>query len=170
VIRSDIPPGLPDSSTIEQTALADRPEIESLRQQQLGARATTSLTKEFWLPDISFGVSRDYLQPGPALFTTGISLPLPTFYWQHAKGDIAQASHFEKELDATYRDARAQVVQDVRTAYANAQHRDATGHVHSRRARTSGARGLPRCVDQLQPRRLVGARGTHRSEARCFRH
>jgi outer membrane protein TolC len=116
----DIPPGLPDSSTIEQTALADRPEIESLRQQQLGARATTSLTKEFWLPDISFGVSRDYLQPGPALFTTGISLPLPTFYWQHAKGDIAQASHFEKELDATYRDARAQVVQDVRTAYANA--------------------------------------------------
>jgi outer membrane protein TolC len=116
----DIPPPLPDSATIEQTALANRPEIESLRQQQLGARATTSLAKEFWYPDISFGVSRDYLQPGPALFTTGISLPLPAFYWQHARGDIAQASHFEKELDATYRDTRAQVVQDVRTAYANA--------------------------------------------------
>lgn len=116
----DIPPPLPDSSTIEQTALANRPEIESLRQQQLGARATTSLAKEFWFPDISFGVTRDYLQPGPALFTTGISLPLPAFYWQHARGDIAQASHFEKELEATYRDTRAQVVQDVRTAYANA--------------------------------------------------
>jgi outer membrane protein TolC len=116
----DIPPPLPDSATIEQTALINRPEIESLRQQQLGARATTSLAKEFWYPDISFGVSRDYLQPGPALFTTGISLPLPAFYWQHARGDIAQASHFEKELDATYRDTRAQVVQDVRTAYANA--------------------------------------------------
>lgn len=116
----DIPPPLPDSSTIEQTALANRPEIQSLRQQQLGARATTGLAREFWLPDITFAVSRDYLQPGPALFTTGISLPLPAFYWQHAKGDIAQASHFEKELDATYRDARVQVVQDVRTAFANA--------------------------------------------------
>jgi outer membrane protein TolC len=116
----DIPPPLPDSSTIEQTALASRPEIESIRQQQLGARATTSLTREFWLPDITFAVSRDYIQPGPALFTTGISLPIPLLYWQHAKGDIAQSTHFEKELAASYRDTRAQVIQDVRTAYANA--------------------------------------------------
>jgi len=116
----DIPPPLPDSSSIEQTALANRPEIESLRQQQLGARATTSLTREFWLPDITFAVARDYLQPGPALFTTGISMPIPLLYWQHAKGDIAQSTHFEKELEATYRDTRAQVIQDVRTAYANA--------------------------------------------------
>jgi outer membrane protein TolC len=28
--------------------------------------------------------------------------------------------HFERELDATYRDTRAQVTQDVRSAYANA--------------------------------------------------
>jgi len=116
----DIPPALPDSSTIEQTALTSRPEIQSLQQQQLGARATTSLAREFWLPDITFAVARDYAQPGAPLFTTGISLPLPASYWQHAKGDIAQASHFEKELDATYRDTRVQVVQDVRTAYANA--------------------------------------------------
>ena len=47
-------------------------------------------------------------------------MPIPLLYWQHAKGDIAQATHFEKELEATYRDARVQVVQDVRTAYANA--------------------------------------------------
>jgi len=116
----DIPPALPDSSSIEQTALANRPEIQSLQQQQLGARASTSLVREFWLPDITFAVSRDYVQPGNPLFTTGISLPIPVLYWQHAKGDIAQATHFEKEIDATYRDTRAQVVQDVRIAYANA--------------------------------------------------
>jgi cobalt-zinc-cadmium efflux system outer membrane protein len=45
---------------------------------------------------------------------------LPVFYWSHAKGDIAQARHFERELAAAYRDARAQVTQDVRSAYANA--------------------------------------------------
>jgi len=116
----EIPPPLPDSSTIEQSALANRPEIESVRQQQLGARATTTLAREFWLPDLTMAVTRDYSQPGPAQFTTGIALPLPAFYWQHARGDIAQSQHFERELAATYRDTRAQVVQDVRTAYANA--------------------------------------------------
>ena len=116
----DLPPTLPDSSTIEQIALQNRPEITSLRQQQAGAHATTNLAREFWLPDLTFAISRDYAQPGAAVFTTGISLPLPAFYWQHARGDIAQSQHFERELEATYRDTRAQVIQDVRSAYANA--------------------------------------------------
>jgi cobalt-zinc-cadmium efflux system outer membrane protein len=116
----DIPPPLPDSATIEQIALANRPELSILQNQQQGARASTSLVKQFWYPDLTVAVQRDYSQPGSPLFTTGISLPLPTFYWQHARGDIAQAQHFERELEATYRDARAQVTQDVRSAYANA--------------------------------------------------
>jgi outer membrane protein TolC len=116
----DLPPALPDSSTIEQIALQNRPEITSLQQQQAGARATTNLAREFWLPDLTFAISRDYAQPGSAVFTTGIALPLPTFYWYHARGGIAQSQHFERELEATYRDTRAQVIQDVRSAYANA--------------------------------------------------
>ena len=116
----DIPAMLPDSSTIEQMALANRPELSILQNQQEGARATTSLTKQFWFPDLTISIQRDYAQPGSPLFTTGIALPLPTFYWQHARGDIAQAQHFERELEATYRDARAQVTQDVRSAYPNA--------------------------------------------------
>jgi len=116
----DVPPPLPDSSTIEQLALANRPELSILQSQQQGARATTSLAKQFWFPDLTMSVGRDYAQPGSPLFTTGISLPLPAFYWQHSRGDIAQSEHFERELEATYRDARAQVTQDVRSAYANA--------------------------------------------------
>ena len=116
----EMPPALPDSATIEQVALANRPELSILQSQQQGAHATTSLTKQFWYPDLTMSIQRDYVQPGSPLFTTGIALPLPTFYWQHARGDIAQAQHFERELEATYRDARAQVTQDVRSAYANA--------------------------------------------------
>jgi len=114
------PPPLPDSASVEQVALANRPELAILQQQQLGARATTSLTKQFWFPDFTMSIQRDYSQPGSPLFTTGISLPLPALYWQHSRGDIAAAQHFERELDATYRDARAQVTQDVRSAFANA--------------------------------------------------
>jgi len=115
-----MPTELPDSATIDQIALANRPELNVLRNQQAGARASTSLVKEFWYPDFTFAVTRDYIAPGAPLFTTGISLPLPALYWQHSRGDIAQAQHFERELDATYRDTRAQVTQDVRSAYANA--------------------------------------------------
>lgn len=115
-----IPDALPDSASIEAIALANRPELAILSHQQDGARATTTLTKEFWLPDLNFAVGRDYAQPGSPLFTTGLSFPLPVIYWQHSKGDIAQAQHFERELAATYRDTRAQVTQDVRSAYANA--------------------------------------------------
>ncbi|HEY4306711.1 MAG TPA: TolC family protein [Gemmatimonadaceae bacterium] len=116
----DLPPSLPDSSTIDQIALGNRPELKILENQQLGARASTGLAKEFWLPDLTFAAGRDYAVPGPVLFTTGLAFPLPVFYWSHKKGDISQAEHFERELAATYRDTRAQVTQDVRSAYANA--------------------------------------------------
>ena len=115
-----LPAPLPDSSTIEQIALENRPELRALQQQQIGAHASTGLAKEFWLPDLTMSVQRDYAVPGSPLFTTGIALPLPAFFWQHTRGDIAQAQHFERELAATYRDTRAQVIQDVRAAYANA--------------------------------------------------
>jgi cobalt-zinc-cadmium efflux system outer membrane protein len=116
----DMPAPLPDSASIDQLAVANRPELAILRNQQSGAHASTGLIKEFWLPDLTFAVTRDYVAPGSPLFTTGIALPLPAFYWQHSRGDIAQAQHFERELEATYRDTRAQVTQDVRSAYANA--------------------------------------------------
>lgn len=117
----EVPTPLPDSATIERVALASRPELAMIEQQQAGARASTSLVKEFWIPDVAFAVQRDYINPNNTpVFTTGISMPLPVFLWQHTRGDIAQAEHFEKELSATYRDTRAQVTQDVRSAYANA--------------------------------------------------
>ncbi len=115
-----MPPALPDTSTVVQTALENRQELKALQQQQLGQAATTKLTKEFWIPDFTLGVAKDYSVPGQALFTTGVTMALPVFYWQHARGDIALSQHTENELAATYRDTRAQVTQDVRTSYANA--------------------------------------------------
>jgi cobalt-zinc-cadmium efflux system outer membrane protein len=116
----DLPAPLPDSATIDQIAGANRPELQILQNQQSGAKASTGLAKEFWLPDLTFAVGRDYAVPGSTLFTTGLSFPLPVFYPSHAKGDIAAAQHYERELAAAYRDTRAQVTQDVRLAYANA--------------------------------------------------
>jgi cobalt-zinc-cadmium efflux system outer membrane protein len=115
-----VPPPLPDSTVIERVALGARPELAVAESEQRGQRANTSLLKQFWLPDLTLGVSHDYTQPGSPVFSTGVALPLPTFFWQHTRGEIAESQHRERELAASFRDLRAQVTQDVRSAYANA--------------------------------------------------
>ena len=115
-----LPAPLPDLAQIESAGLATRPELASLRSQQVGARAAVTLAREFWLPDFFIGLNRDYATEGPALFTTGIALPLPVFFWQHTRGEIAEARYRERELTAAYADLEAQVGQDIRAAYATA--------------------------------------------------
>lgn len=119
----EIPPAVPDVDLLEQRALEARPELASLASQQTGARANTTLAREFWLPDFTLGAQRDYGPAGTgtgALYTAGIALPVPVFYWQHTKGEIAESKHRERELAASYRDLRAEVSQDVRAAHATA--------------------------------------------------
>jgi outer membrane protein TolC len=119
----DVPPPLPDVDQLEAQALSVRPELASIASQQAGARANTALAREFWLPDLTLGAQRDYGPAGAgtgALFTAGVALPLPVFYGQHSRGEIAESQHRERELEATARDLRAAVAQDVRAAYATA--------------------------------------------------
>ncbi|MES1259729.1 MAG: TolC family protein, partial [Gemmatimonadota bacterium] len=116
-----VPSALPDLAALESAALANRPELASLESQRSGARAATQLSKEFWLPDLTVGISKDFLaDPQPGYFTTGISMPIPLFYWNHSKGEIAVNRFRETELEAAYRDTQAAVGQDVRSAYAAA--------------------------------------------------
>lgn len=116
-----VPLSLPDLDVLEQSALRHRPELASLQSQRNGARATTQLAREFWLPDLTVGISKDFLaDPAPGYFTTGISMPIPLLFWNHSKGEIAAARYRETELEATYRDTEAAVGQDVRSAYSAA--------------------------------------------------
>lgn len=111
---------LPELTQLEQAGLATRPELTSLRSQRVGARAAVTLAREYWLPDFFIGLNRDYVAEGPALFTTGVAFPLPVFFWQHTRGEIAEARYRERELTAAYADLEAQVGQDIRAAYATA--------------------------------------------------
>ena len=115
-----IPPEPPPFDVLEAAALASRPELAGVERQLAGARASTALAREYWLPDVSFGLSHNYADPGPGILSTGVALPLPIFYWQHAKGEIAESRHRELELAANARDLRAQIGLDVREAYATA--------------------------------------------------
>lgn len=115
-----VPPALPSLDLLVQEALRNRPELASLRSQQEGARAATGLAKRFWTPDLIVGIGRDYADPGPGVITTGVALPIPIFYWQHAKGEIAEARNHENELEATGHDLRAAIGEEVRSIFASA--------------------------------------------------
>lgn len=115
-----VPRPPPELAQLESAALANRPELAGLRQQQVGAQAAIGLAREYWFPDLIVGISRDYADPGPGVITTGVALPLPLFFWQHSHGEIAETRARARELTATYRDAEAAIGQDVRAAYATA--------------------------------------------------
>jgi outer membrane protein, heavy metal efflux system len=116
-----VPPSLPSVEVLETAALNARPELAGLMAQRKGASAATTLAREFWLPDLTLGVSRDVSgTSGPGVFSTGLAFPLPLFFWQHTRGEVSQSQHRERELAASYRDLEAQVGQDVRNAYSAA--------------------------------------------------
>jgi outer membrane protein, heavy metal efflux system len=117
----DVPPPLAPVETLVEVAVSSRPEIRAVAAQRAGARDATRLAKQFWVPDLNVTLSRNYTTGDPPAYSTALSLTLPLFFWQHAKGPIAEARHHELELEATGRDTAAQVELDVRAAYAAAE-------------------------------------------------
>lgn len=116
----DVPQTLPSLPGLEALAQTARPELASLQAQREGARSGTRLARIYWLPDVNLTLSRNFTQGDPAAYSTSLGIALPLLFWQHEKGEVAEARHREMELAADYSDQLAQVILDVRTAYANA--------------------------------------------------
>ena len=117
---ADVPPPLPDLEALAALAAQSRPEIRSLAAQRQGAHDATRLAGQYWLPDLSLTLSRNYTIGFPAAYSSPLSFGLPLFFWQHRNGPIAEAQHREAELEATSRDTAAQVDLDLRTSHAAA--------------------------------------------------
>jgi len=115
-----IPDTIPGLDTLLVVAERDRPELRSVASQRRGAHAAATLSSEYWLPDVDLFVQKNIVQGSPNSYTTGIGFSVPLFFWNHQRGEVSQAGHYARELDATYRDVQAQVAQDVRTTYATA--------------------------------------------------
>jgi cobalt-zinc-cadmium efflux system outer membrane protein len=115
-----VPEELPPLDALERRALEARPEIRSMAAARRGASAATSLAGEYWLPDISVSLSKDFAAGADAPYTTDIGFGIPLFFWQHRKGEVAESRHRELELAASSRDLAAQVSQEVRAAHAAA--------------------------------------------------
>ncbi|HEY4246795.1 MAG TPA: TolC family protein [Lacunisphaera sp.] len=116
----DVLEPVPDFSALRELAMNSRPELLSMTVQQEAARNSTTLAKQYWVPDLNLTLWRSHIvgAPDSYKFDGGISLPL--LFWQHQKGAITQAKHHERELVATGSDLVNQVMLDVETAYSAA--------------------------------------------------
>ncbi|HEY7860707.1 MAG TPA: TolC family protein, partial [Gemmatimonadaceae bacterium] len=114
-------PAIPtDFARLEQLALSARPELRGLERQRESARAQEHLAQQYFLPDVTLGLSRNNIYGTDPTYTTSIGIDLPIFFWQHQNGEVAEAKHRQAELTATFRDISAQVGQDLRNAYSTA--------------------------------------------------
>jgi cobalt-zinc-cadmium efflux system outer membrane protein len=101
-------------------ALASRPELQGLDAERSGARSSAALAQQYFLPDLSLSVEKNVVYGTPDEYTVGLGFSVPLFFWNHQRGEVAEARHHVRELDAAYRDLEAGVEQDVRTAWASA--------------------------------------------------
>ena len=114
------PPPVPAIDELAKLAESSRPELQGVAAQLKGAGYATTLATQYWLPDINLFLARNFTDGFPPAYTSNINFTLPLLFWQHEKGEVAEARHRELELASTYADTLAQVGLDVRTAYAAA--------------------------------------------------
>ena len=115
-----IPGPFPELFSLEQIAFNSRPELLSMVVQQKGAHDATKSSKLYWAPDFNFTLWRSYIDGAPDSYKFDGGVTFPLFFWQHQKGQLAQAQHHELELKASHSDLESQVMVDVNTSYATA--------------------------------------------------
>ncbi|HET8656619.1 MAG TPA: TolC family protein [Longimicrobiaceae bacterium] len=116
-----VPPPLPGLAELGERARAARPELAAMRAERAGAHSATSLARQYWVPDLDLALTRTTGPDGAPTYTTDFGIGLPLFFWQHERGEVAAAKHREAELSAQSADLAAQVEQEVRSAYADAE-------------------------------------------------
>ncbi|MGB9006945.1 MAG: TolC family protein [Candidatus Aminicenantales bacterium] len=109
-----------DLDQFKERALASRPEMkrimlslekESLRKKQ----ATVS-----YLPDFDLSVSRHRIEGEKTTWDFTLSFPIPLFFWQPKRGEIAEAEAIMKSLHNETEYLREVISLEVEEAYLNA--------------------------------------------------
>jgi cobalt-zinc-cadmium efflux system outer membrane protein len=110
---------LADPSHLKERALSERAELRRLqfsveREHMLARQA--SLT---YLPDIELGLARHTLVGEQASWDVTVSLPVPLFFWQPKKGEIAEAQANIAAAERDLEHLRASIALEVEEAYRN---------------------------------------------------
>ena len=115
-----VPPAPPDLDQLVAVALASRPELADLKSQLEGAHAVTGLAREYWLPDFTIGVTRDYAYRAPARCSLECRCRFRCSSGSTPAARSARRATGSSSSTASYRDLEGQVGQDLRASHAAA--------------------------------------------------
>jgi cobalt-zinc-cadmium efflux system outer membrane protein len=102
-----------DLGALQEAALSKRPELRRLSLAVARARLLRSQAKKSYLPDLEVGVARHRISGEPTTWDVTLALPVPLFFWQPKRGEIAAASASltaaEQEAEHVRRKVRLEV-------------------------------------------------------------
>jgi cobalt-zinc-cadmium efflux system outer membrane protein len=96
------PPAVLDLAALQAEALARRPEIRRARAGVERERLRRRQASLLYLPDAELGVARHRIAGEVVTWDVTISVPIPLYFWQPKKGEIAEA---EAAASAAQREA-----------------------------------------------------------------
>ena len=118
--KLDLAGAVPDLDVLQHLAIRSRPELLSMTVQRQAAHDSTVLAKQYWLPDLNMTLWHSSIDGAGDSFKFDGGITFPLFFWQHEKGQVAQARHHEAELRATDKDLLSQVLLDVHNSHTTA--------------------------------------------------
>lgn len=121
-VRGEFKKAMPVSvlEELQEKARKTRPEVRRLDLALSQERLRKTLASFSYLPDFGFSLSRHRLEGIPRTWDLRLSLALPLFFWQPARGEIAEARFNLEALEHEKSYAANEVSLEVEEAYANA--------------------------------------------------
>jgi outer membrane protein TolC len=121
-IRGELrrPPIPLDMDELIEQALSFRPEMKKI---QFSLEREALVKKQgylSYLPDFDLGISRHRIEGEGSWWDVTLSLPIPLFFWQPKKGEIAEAQANIESLKRETDHLRNAITLEVEEAYTNA--------------------------------------------------
>ena len=110
-----------DADEMVERALSFRPEIRGIRIALEREKLTKKQAYMSYLPDFELGVSKHRIEGEGSWWDFTISFPIPLFFWQPKKGEIAEAEANISSLAKATEHLQNSITLEVEEAYMNAE-------------------------------------------------
>jgi outer membrane protein TolC len=113
-------PAALDYEILKKRALAFRPEMKKIRFSLDRLDMQKSFANQTYLPDFEIGVNRHKVVGEGKWWDFTLSFTIPLFFWQPAKGEIAEANANIMALNKEFEHLENAITLEVEDAYLNA--------------------------------------------------
>jgi len=102
------------------SALSFRPEMKRIKASQEREKLNKKQGYMSYLPDFELGISRHRIEGEGSFWSTTFSVPIPLFFWQPKKGEIAEAEANLRSMEREGEHLENTIILEVQEAYMNA--------------------------------------------------